>query len=119
MSGRFGDEAEYRHDRPGQNPRLPPREPCDYLAPGSEPLLRLARAAVRFLLGVGHRAGRVQRHVRSWRKQTPSNSGVPSRLSAEAKPQHLPLGKALQEYSGARNRERLLSLLMPVQLARR
>ena len=40
-----------------------------------------------------------------------------TRLSAEAKAQHLPLGKALQEYSGARNRERLLSLLMPVQRA--
>ena len=40
-----------------------------------------------------------------------------TRLSAEAKPQHLPLGKALQEYAGARNRERLLSLLMPVQRA--
>ena len=44
MSGRFGDKAEYRHDRPGQNPRLPPREPRDHLTPGSEPLLRLARA---------------------------------------------------------------------------
>ena len=40
-----------------------------------------------------------------------------TRLSAEAKAQHLPLGKALQEYGGARNRERLLSLLMPVQRA--
>jgi non-specific serine/threonine protein kinase len=40
-----------------------------------------------------------------------------TRLSAEAKAQHLPLGKALQEYSGARNRERLLSLLIPVQRA--
>ena len=40
-----------------------------------------------------------------------------TRLSAEARAQHLPLGKALQEYSGARNRERLLSLLMPVQRA--
>ncbi|WP_038380985.1 DEAD/DEAH box helicase [Bradyrhizobium elkanii] len=40
-----------------------------------------------------------------------------TRLSAEAKAQHLPLGKALQEYSGARNRQRLLSLLMPVQRA--
>src|ERR1035437_9806660 len=39
------------------------------------------------------------------------------RLSAQAKAQHLPLGKALQEYAGARNRERLLSLLMPVQRA--
>ena len=40
-----------------------------------------------------------------------------TRLSAAAKAQHIPLGKALQEYSGARNRERLLSLLMPVQRA--
>src|ERR1700688_3998459 len=40
-----------------------------------------------------------------------------TRLSAEAKAQHLPLGKALQEYSVARNRQRLLSLLMPVQRA--
>jgi superfamily II DNA or RNA helicase len=38
-------------------------------------------------------------------------------LSIAAKAQHLPLGRALQEYSGARNRERLLSLLMPVQRA--
>jgi superfamily II DNA or RNA helicase len=40
-----------------------------------------------------------------------------TRLSAHAKAQHVPLGKALQEYSGANNRERLLSLLMPVQRA--
>ncbi|MEN3381593.1 MAG: hypothetical protein V7608_1637 [Hyphomicrobiales bacterium] len=40
-----------------------------------------------------------------------------TQLSAQAKAQHLPLGKALQEYAGANNRERLLSLLMPVQRA--
>ncbi|MGQ0681512.1 DEAD/DEAH box helicase [Bradyrhizobium sp.] len=40
-----------------------------------------------------------------------------TRLSIEARAQHLPLGKALQEYAGARNRERLLSLLVPVQRA--
>ena len=40
-----------------------------------------------------------------------------TRLSAAARAQHVPLGKALQEYAGARNRERLLSLLMPVQRA--
>jgi superfamily II DNA or RNA helicase len=40
-----------------------------------------------------------------------------SRLSAAATAQHLPLGKALQEYAGARNRERLLSLLLPIQRA--
>ena len=38
-------------------------------------------------------------------------------LSVAAKAQHLPLGKALKEYAGAKNRERLLSLLMPVQRA--
>ena len=40
-----------------------------------------------------------------------------TRLSAQAKAQHLPLGQALREYAGARNRERLLSLLLPVQRA--
>jgi len=40
-----------------------------------------------------------------------------TRLSFEAKAQHLPLGKALEEYSVAKNRERLLSLLVPVQRA--
>jgi non-specific serine/threonine protein kinase len=40
-----------------------------------------------------------------------------TRLSAQARAQHLPLGKALQEYAGAKNRDRLLSLLMPVQRA--
>ena len=40
-----------------------------------------------------------------------------SRLSAQGKAQHLPLGQALREYAGATNRERLLSLLLPVQRA--
>jgi non-specific serine/threonine protein kinase len=40
-----------------------------------------------------------------------------TRLSMEGKAQHLPLGKALQEYGGVRNRERLLSLLVPIQRA--
>ena len=40
-----------------------------------------------------------------------------TRLSASAKAQHMPLGRALQEYAGANNRERLLSLLTPVQRA--
>jgi superfamily II DNA or RNA helicase len=38
-------------------------------------------------------------------------------LSAHGKAQHLPLGDALREYAGTRNRERLLSLLVPVQRA--
>jgi superfamily II DNA or RNA helicase len=40
-----------------------------------------------------------------------------TRLSAQAKALHVPLGRALQEYAGAKNRERLLSLLLPVQRA--
>jgi len=40
-----------------------------------------------------------------------------TRLSASARPQHLPLGQALGEYAGAANKGRLLSLLLPVQRA--
>lgn len=40
-----------------------------------------------------------------------------TRLSAQAKAQHVPLGQALREYSGAANKDRLLSLLLPVQRA--
>jgi non-specific serine/threonine protein kinase len=40
-----------------------------------------------------------------------------TRLSAHARAQHLPLGQALREYAGAANKERLLSLLLPVQRA--
>ncbi|MDR3723994.1 MAG: DEAD/DEAH box helicase [Terracidiphilus sp.] len=39
------------------------------------------------------------------------------RLSAHSKAQHLPLGQALREYEGSANRDRLLSLLLPVQRA--
>jgi superfamily II DNA or RNA helicase len=40
-----------------------------------------------------------------------------TRLSARAKAQHLPLGRALEEYAGAKHKEQLLSLLLPVQRA--
>ncbi len=40
-----------------------------------------------------------------------------TRLSAHARAQHLPLGQALREYSGSKNKARLLSLLVPVQRA--
>src|SRR4051812_47347197 len=40
-----------------------------------------------------------------------------TQLSAQARAQHLPLGQALREYAGAANRDRLLSLLMPVRRA--
>jgi non-specific serine/threonine protein kinase len=39
------------------------------------------------------------------------------RLSAHGKAQHLPLGQALREYAGAGRKEKLLSLLVPVQRA--
>ena len=39
------------------------------------------------------------------------------RLSARAKAQHVPLGRALTEYAGSANKSRLLSLLLPVQRA--
>jgi len=40
-----------------------------------------------------------------------------SRLSAHAKAQHVALGAALTEYAGAANKDKLLSLLLPVQRA--
>ena len=40
-----------------------------------------------------------------------------TRLSAQAKAQHVPLSQAMREYAGAANREKLLSLLVPVQRA--
>ena len=40
-----------------------------------------------------------------------------TRLSAHARAQHLPLGRALREFAGTASKERLLSLLLPVQRA--
>jgi len=40
-----------------------------------------------------------------------------TRLSAHGKTQHVPLRQALEEYAGARNQDRLLSLLEPVRRA--
>jgi superfamily II DNA or RNA helicase len=39
------------------------------------------------------------------------------RLSSQAKAQHVPLGQAMREYAGLANRDKLLSLLLPVQRA--
>lgn len=39
------------------------------------------------------------------------------RLSAQARPQYIPLGNALREYAGAQNKEALLSLLLPIRRA--
>ena len=40
-----------------------------------------------------------------------------TRLSAQAKVKHVPLGQALREYASAADRDKLLSLLLPVQRA--
>ena len=39
------------------------------------------------------------------------------RVSRQARPQHLPLGRALKEYAGAKNRDKLLALLAPLSRA--
>ncbi|MCH7667540.1 MAG: DEAD/DEAH box helicase, partial [Acidobacteria bacterium] len=39
------------------------------------------------------------------------------KVSKHAKPQHLPLGRALMDYAGAKNREKLLALLSPLSRA--
>ncbi len=38
-------------------------------------------------------------------------------VSKQAKPQHLPLGRALKDYAGAKNRQKLLALLSPLSRA--
>ena len=65
--------------------------------------------------------GRVHFNLAENRKDTESPfaflATYTTRLSAHAKAQHVPLGQALREYAGAANKERLLSLLLPVQRA--
>ena len=39
------------------------------------------------------------------------------KVSKQARPQHLPLGQALKEYAGAKNRQKLLALLSPLSRA--
>jgi superfamily II DNA or RNA helicase len=39
------------------------------------------------------------------------------KVSRQARPQHLPLGRALKEYAGAKNRQKLLALLSPLSRA--
>jgi non-specific serine/threonine protein kinase len=39
------------------------------------------------------------------------------KVSRQATPQHLPLGRALQRYAGAKNRQKLLALLTPLKRA--
>jgi superfamily II DNA or RNA helicase len=39
------------------------------------------------------------------------------KVSSQAKPQHLPLGRALKDYAGEKNREKLLALVSPLSRA--
>lgn len=68
-----------------------------------------------------NRVGRVHFHLAENRKDPEAPfafmATYTTRLSAHAAAQHVPLGQALREYAGAANRERLLSLLVPVQRA--
>jgi superfamily II DNA or RNA helicase len=87
--------------------------------------LAAARLSVQELLKSRHPAwnlvGRVHFNLAENRKDSDAPfaflATYTTRLSTQAKAQHLPLAKALQEYAGAKNRERLLSLLMPIQRA--
>jgi len=68
-----------------------------------------------------HLVGRVTFHLAE-NKRDPAKpfaflATYTHRISEQAKPQYLPLGRALQEYAGARNRAALLALLAPVQRA--
>lgn len=70
---------------------------------------------------VWHVVGRVTFHLAE-NKKNPDRpfaflATYAHRVSDQAKPQYLPLGRALQEYAGARNRSALLGLLAPVQRA--
>jgi len=68
-----------------------------------------------------HMVGRVCFHLAE-NKSSPEEpfaflATYTTRLSAQAQPQHLPLGKALDQSKGARDRSALLSLLLPIQRA--
>jgi non-specific serine/threonine protein kinase len=68
-----------------------------------------------------HLVGRVHVHLAENRKDERAPfaflATYTTRLSAQGKAQHQPLGQALREYAGAADKERLLALLMPLQRA--
>ncbi|MSR15184.1 MAG: DEAD/DEAH box helicase [Gammaproteobacteria bacterium] len=83
-------------------------------AGGLKPWLARIRAALNLL-------GKVTFHLAE-NKRSPEfpfafMATYTHRLSAHEKPVHLPLGRALQEYAGAKNQAALRSLLEPVQQA--
>jgi superfamily II DNA or RNA helicase len=65
--------------------------------------------------------GRVSFHLAE-NKQHPSHpfafmASYASRISSQSRVQHLPLGRALQEYASAKDKQTLINLLSPVQKA--
>ena len=65
--------------------------------------------------------GRVSFHLAE-NKNHPSHpfafmASYASRISSQSRVQHLPLGRALQEYAGAKNKQALINLLSPIQKA--
>jgi non-specific serine/threonine protein kinase len=70
---------------------------------------------------IWHFVGRVSFHLAENRRDPESPfafiATYTSRVSRQARLQYKPLGRALEEYAGARNRHALLSLLSPVQRA--
>ena len=65
--------------------------------------------------------GRVSFHLAE-NKNHPSHpfafmASYASRISSQSRVQHLPLGRALQDYAGAKNKPALINLLSPIQKA--
>lgn len=80
-----------------------------------------ATAYLRALNPVWNAIGRVTFHLAE-NKRSPEFpfaflATYTHRVSSEGRAQHLPLGRALEEYAGAKNRSVLTSLLSPVQRA--
>ena len=59
----------------------------------------------------------MKRNPTIWYGLSISLATYTSRLSAAGRAQHEPLGGALQQYAGAKNKPALLSLLVPIQKA--
>jgi non-specific serine/threonine protein kinase len=80
-----------------------------------------AQTYLRQLNPVWRTVGRVTFHLAE-NKRDPENpfaflATYATKLSAQGRVQHLPLGRALEEYVGAQNRSALLALLQPIQRA--
>jgi non-specific serine/threonine protein kinase len=127
-------DQEYWH---GLAERVPPMKGLEYVS--SDVLLRLwrsleGRVRAEAAAHAGGIVGWLRDHDPNWRlvgrvtfhlaenKRNPDRpfafmATYTSRLSDQSKPQYIPLGRALEEYAGQKNRNLLLRLLSPVQAA--